>query len=66
MENEYLAEKKYTIYFIVDNHNSSFRKPFALEDTHKSFHGYDEAERWIQDEGDRQDNYTIFDVFRKR
>jgi hypothetical protein len=66
MANEYIAEKTYQVYIIVDSQNSSFSKTYALEDTHKSFPTYDEAEQWIQEEGDRQVNYTIINVIRKR
>ena len=65
MTNGYKAEKSYCIYTIVETHVAHFEKIYGLADTNRKFQKYDEAEKWIQEEGKRQINYTIIEIFRK-
>ena len=65
MFENYKPIKKYKVFVIVDNTATSFTKTHVLEDANIAFDNYDDAKEWIENNGYRQTDYVIIEVFRK-
>lgn len=66
MDRDYKAIKKFHVYSIQDCHASSFDKIFGLRmENPNPNRTYDEAVEWVQENGDRQVDYMIIEVYRK-
>lgn len=66
MENSYKAEKGYQIFSIEDAHAQAATRVYGLVmAVHQLFETADEAEQWIQKNGERHVQYTVLEVFKK-
>lgn len=66
MENSYKAAKSYQVFSIEDTHAQSHQRVYGLAmATHQSFETPDDAEEWIQVNGERHVQYSILEVFKK-
>ena len=66
MDRDYKAIKKYLVCSIQECHIPSFDKIFGLQmDNLITHETYDAAVEWIQDNGARQVDFTIIEVYRK-
>lgn len=55
----------FKVFIITENNVMSITKNYVLEDTNFAFHDKDDACDWIENEGYRQTDYVILEVFRK-
>ena len=66
MDKDYKASKKFLVCSIQECHIPSFDKIFGLQmENLIPNETYDEAVKWIQDNGARQVDYTIIEAFSK-
>jgi hypothetical protein len=65
MDNNYLPEKQYKVYEIVEGHTKSIEPIHGLYDTGEVFKTHDAAYEWIETMGKRQKKYTIIVEYRK-
>ncbi|MDF2189291.1 hypothetical protein [Paraflavitalea sp. CAU 1676] len=64
---EYKAESQYQVFQLTDsNLSSAGRRIYGLIDTHAKFDDFGDAEQWIQANGERQVDYTILEIYRKK
>ena len=64
MASAYPPVDSYKIYIIVNSNSPTPNRVYGLQDTHKSFEGYDEAEQWIREEGEKYQEYTILKTYK--
>jgi hypothetical protein len=66
MDRDYKASKKFLVCSIQECHIPSLDKIFGLQFENQIPNAsYDDAVEWIQNNGARQVDYTIIDVYRK-
>lgn len=65
MDNNYLPEKVYKVYQIMEVKAKMAEPVYGLFDTENKFKTYELAYEWIETEGTRQKIYSIIEEFRK-
>ena len=64
--NQYPAESRFKVYIVLGS-NSMGKYTYSLASaTAEEFPSRDEAYRWIEEEGARQTDYLIIELFRKK